>query len=39
MSQLAAIRANAYNFTFTSQGYYFSSWYFAFKKWIRLLVG
>ena len=39
MSQSATISANAYYFTFTSQGYYFSSWYFAFKKWIRLLVG
>ncbi|MGI5849425.1 MAG: hypothetical protein ACOX8Q_05105 [Christensenellales bacterium] len=31
--------ANKSFFAFTSQGYYFSYWYFALKKFIRLLIG
>ena len=39
MNQSANIRTTAYYFTFTGQGYFFSYWYFMFKKFIRSLIG
>ncbi|MDD5017950.1 MAG: hypothetical protein PHO15_07640 [Eubacteriales bacterium] len=38
MDRLMNISAGKYFFSFTSQGYYYSYWYFAFKKFIRRIT-
>lgn len=39
MDRLMNISASEYYFTFTNQSYYFSYWYFRFKKLIGSLKG